>query len=101
MTEQGALRDPLVERRFEHVDVVDALPGVRAFAEQILVHVGDCEGVRVQSAGAGEHALEQRSVTTRWQRRRDSRLKHAVSLDHAAADRIQPRTVEGMRHLPD
>ena len=32
VTEQRALWNPLVERRFEHVDVVDALPGVRAFA---------------------------------------------------------------------
>ncbi len=51
--------------------------------------------------GTGEDALEERSVTAGRQRRRDSRLQHGVPLDHAAAARIEPRTVERMRHLPD
>ena len=49
----------------------------------------------------GEDALEDRSLATRRQRGRDSRLKHRVTLDHATAMRVEPRTVERMSHLAD
>ena len=55
--------------RLEDVDIVDSLAAVRAFAEQILIHVGDRERVRVDAARAREHALENRSLAPGRQRR--------------------------------
>ena len=62
VAEQRGVRHAAGERGLEGVDVVDALAGIGAFAEQILVHVGDGGGVRVDAARAGEHALEQRTL---------------------------------------
>ena len=101
VTEHRALRNPPVERGLEDVHVIDSLAGVGALAEQILVHVGDGEGVRIHAAGAGEHALEQRSLAPGRQRRRDPRLQDRVPLGHTAGARIEQRAVEGVRHLPD
>ena len=85
VTQERVLGNPPFERGLEDVDVVDALAGVGTFPEEILVHVGNGEGVRVDAARAGEDALEQRSLATGGQRRRDARLQHRVPLDHAAA----------------
>ena len=49
------------ERGLECIDVVDALAGIGAFAEQILIDVGDGRGVRVDAAHAGEDLLIQRA----------------------------------------
>ena len=101
VTEQGVLGDPAGERRFEHVDVVDALAGVRAFPEQILIHVGDGERVRVQAAGAREHPLEERAF---WLTGSDG-VTRGCSTAYPSTTRpvarIQPRTIERMRHFSD
>src|ERR1700735_2553595 len=70
---------PPAESRLEDVDIVNAFATVRAFAEQILVHIGDCERVRVDAACTREHALKNRSLAPGRQRRRDTRLQHPVS----------------------
>ena len=74
-----------LQRGLEGVDVVDALAGVGALAEQVLVDVGDRRRVGIDAAVAGEDALEQRAFRADRQRRRDARLQHAVALDDAAA----------------
>ena len=51
------------QRGLEGVDFVDALARVRAFADEILVHVGDGSGIRIDAVHAGKHALEQRTLT--------------------------------------
>ena len=59
VAEQGRIRHAIGERGLECIDVVDALAGIGAFAEHVLVNVGDRGGVRVDAVHAGEHALEQ------------------------------------------
>ena len=51
VAEQRVVRNPAVERRLEGVDVVDALAGIGALAEQVLIDVGDGGGVRIDAAG--------------------------------------------------
>ena len=101
VAEERVLRNAPRERRLEDVDVVDALAGVGALAEEILVDVGDGERVRIHARRAREDALEERSLAAHRQRRRDARLQHGVALDHAAGAEIEPRTVERVRHLAD
>ena len=72
------------ERGFEGVDVVDALAGERALAQQVLVDVGYRGGVRIDAGGAGERALERRRLGAHRQREGDARLQDGVALDHAA-----------------
>ena len=101
VAQQRVVRNPAVHRGFENVDVVDSLSAERSFAEQILVHIGNRKRVRIDTAGAGENALEDRTVAPRRQRRRHSRLKHPVPLDHPAAIDVELRTVECVSHLAD
>ena len=61
MTQKRVVGNAAAQRGFENIDVVDALAAVRTFAEQILVHVGNCKRIRVDAARAGEDALENRS----------------------------------------
>ena len=62
VAEQRGVRNPAGERGLEGIDIVDALAGIGAFAEQILIDVGDGGGIRVDAADAGEDALEQRAL---------------------------------------
>ena len=87
--------------RLEGVDVVDALSGVRALAEQVLIDVRDRRRVGIDSAVARKDALEQRAFGADRQRGRDTRLQHAVALDDAVLVRIEARPVERVRHLAD
>jgi len=101
VAEQRVVGDAAAERGLEDVDVVDSLAVVRAFAEQILIHVGDGESVGIDTGAAGEHALEDRALAAGRQRRRDARLKHPVSFADAAIVRVEARRVQRMRHLAD
>jgi hypothetical protein len=47
-----------VERRAEGVDVVEALAGERAFAEQVLIGVGHCSGVGIDTGVPGKESGE-------------------------------------------
>ena len=58
VAEQGVLRHAPGERRLEGIDVVDALAGVGALAEQVLVDVGDRRRIGVDAAGTGEDTLD-------------------------------------------
>ena len=101
MTEQRAFGHAAVERGFEGIHFVDALAGIGAFAEEILIHVGHGRGVRIDAAHAGDDALVERPLATDWQRRRNARLQHAIAFDDASGAGIKPRMVERVRHLAD
>ncbi len=101
VAEQRVLRHAAGERRLEGVDVVDALAGVGALAEQILVDVGDRRRVGIDAARRGEDALEERALAADRQRRRHARLQDAVAFDDAPAVGVEARPVERMRHLAD
>ena len=79
VAEQRRVRHPAGERGLEGIDVVDALAGVGAFAEQVLVHVGDGGGIGIDAVHAGKDALEQRTLAADRQRRRDPWLQHGIA----------------------
>ena len=101
VAQHRAVGDAALQRRFEGIDVVDALSGVRALAEQVLIDVGHRGRVGVDAVVARKDALEQRAFGTDRQRGRDARLQHAVALGDAMLERIEARPVERMRHLAD
>ena len=65
VAEQRVLGHAVGQRRLERVDVVDPLAGEAALAEQVLVDVGDGDGVRVDAGRAGEDPLEDRAARAR------------------------------------
>jgi hypothetical protein len=69
------------QRALERVDVVDALADERAFAEQVLVDIGNRARVRVD---AGFAAIQPRIAGTvgARQAQADARLQDAVAFDH-------------------
>jgi len=50
VTEKRIVGDASSERRLEHVDIVNSLAAIGAFAEQILIDVGDRASVWVDAA---------------------------------------------------
>ena len=84
VAQERVLRHAVRHRHVEGVEVVDPLAGVAPLAEQVLVHVGDREGVRVDPRRPGVDPLEERRLVLLRQRRRDPRLEHAVAVGHAA-----------------
>ena len=101
VAEKRRIRRPAGERGFESVDVVDAFARIGAFAEQILIDVRDSRGVGIDSAQAGEDALEQRALPADRQRRRDARLQHRVAFHHPARGCVEARAIQRVRHLAD
>ena len=85
VAEQGVLRHAAGERRLEGIDVVDALAGIGAFAEEVLVDVRDGGRVRIDTAGAGEDPLIERTFAADRQRRSDARLQNGVAVDDPSA----------------
>ncbi len=59
VAEQGRVGHPVGKRCLEGIDLVDALAGIGAFAEQILVDIGRGRGIGVDAVHAGKDALEQ------------------------------------------
>jgi ABC-type lipoprotein export system ATPase subunit len=57
VAEKRVLRCLSVERRLEGLDVVDPLPGVGPFFEEVLVHIGDRGRVGVHAPGTRDDAL--------------------------------------------
>ncbi|MCY1284316.1 hypothetical protein D9M70_332150 [compost metagenome] len=89
------------ERGLEGIDVVDALAGVGAFAEQVLVDVGHRGRVGVHAAGAGRQALVERAFAAQRQRRRHARLQDGVAAHHALFGIAPAHAVQGVGHLAD
>ena len=87
--QQRVLGHAAVERRRERVDVVQALAGEDALAEQVLVDVGDGRGVRIDAGVAGVDPGEERSGRARH-RHADARLEDAVAGGDAAEPRDRP-----------
>jgi len=64
VAQQRAVGHAAGKRRFERVNIVDALAGVGALAEQILIHIRHRRGVGIDAACAREGTLKNRSLTT-------------------------------------
>ena len=65
MAEDAVLGKAAVERALEGIDVVDALADERAFAEQVLVDVGDGARVRIDAGLAAEQPRVARAARCR------------------------------------
>ena len=100
VAQHGVVGDASGQDGLERVHVVDALAGVGALAEQVLVDIRRGAGVRVDPRRAGRDPLEERALAAR-QRRRDPRLEHGMALHHAPGDGIDPRAIERVRHRAD
>ena len=98
--QQRVLRHAPLERRRERIDVVQSLAGEDAFAEQILVDVGDGGRVRIDAGVAGVGAREERPRRARH-RHADARLQDAVALGDASRLRVEPRLVQRVRDDAD
>ena len=98
--QQRVLRHAAVERRVERIDVVKALAGVDAFAEQVLIHVRHRGGVGVDAGVAGVGPREQRSGGA-GHGHADARLQDAVALHHQLRLGIDDRPVQRMRDDAD
>ena len=88
--EQRVLRDRAFERRGEGVDVVEPLAGEDAFAEEILIGVGDRRRVGIDAGVPGIEPREQRTGGAH-ERDADARLQDAVALGDAAGLRVERR----------
>ena len=100
MAEQRRVRHAACQRRLEGIDIVDALAGIGAFAEQILIHVGYGRRIGIDAVHAGEDALEQRAFAPDRQRRRHPRLQHRVALDDPARTASKRGRLSGWAILP-
>ena len=98
--QQDVLRRGVLERGHERVDVVEALAGEDAFAEQVLVGVGDRGRVGVDAGVAGIEAREQRPRRAR-EGDADPRLQDAVAVGDAPGLRIEGRAIERVRDDAD
>ena len=63
VAQNGVLRHFPGRGQFECIDVVNALAGVRAFVEQILVNVRDSCRIGIDTSRTGEYFLSERSFT--------------------------------------
>ena len=97
VAEDAIRRQPARQREAERVDVIDPLADERAFAEQVLVDVGDRARVRIDAGLAGEHPRVARAARAR-QPGRHARLQDAVAVDDAASGNVVARHVQRMRH---
>ncbi len=55
----------MFERSLKSVDVVETFAGEAAFAEEVLVNVGDCGRVRIDAGVAGKDLHKLRTRSTR------------------------------------
>ena len=99
VAQDRVLGNTALKSGFEHVHIVDSFSAVGAFPEEILIHVGNDERVRVHAAWSGEYALKERSRATRRQCRGYARLKEGVSFDDTAGSHISLWPVERMSYL--
>ena len=100
MAQERVLGHALSERGLEGVDVVDALAGVGALAEEVLVDVRDGARVGVDAARARRRRAGRASRPARGQSGRDARLEDAVALDHAAGRGSKRGRFSGCASVP-
>jgi hypothetical protein len=81
VAQERIFRDAILEGALECLHVVNALPDVAAFTEQILIHIGNRCGVRVESHVPRKHLGERRRCRTHCADRY-TRLQDAVALGH-------------------
>src|SRR5690348_7049115 len=81
VTQQRVRRHAVFERVLKRVDVVQALAGEAALAEEVLVNVGNGGRVRIDAGVAGKD-LDQLRTRGARERNADARLQNAVAVNH-------------------
>ena len=100
VTQQRILREAIESRALERGDIVDSLAGVRALTEEILIDIGHCRRVGIDTGVAGEDRGEAGSIRA-LQRYAYARLQDAVPLNDARAAVAENGAVERMRDRSD
>jgi hypothetical protein len=95
VTEQGVVRNPILEDLGEGSEIVDSLPHERAFCEDILVYVGDYVGVGIES-GLSRKKLGKPRTRGRCERDRYARLDQCVPVYYTTSMRIDNGTIHGV-----
>ena len=94
VAEKRTFRHPAGERALEGVDIVDALAGVRALPEEVLVDVRHGGGIGVDARRTRRDPLVDRALAIRGHGGGDAGLKDPVALHHPTLARIQPGLVQ-------
>ena len=100
MGEKRVFRNGAFERRREGIDVVESLTGEDAFAEEVLVGVGDGRRVGIDPGMPGIQPRKQRAGGAH-ESDADARLQDAVAFGDTASLGIERRAVEGMNDDAD
>ncbi len=100
MGEKRVFRDGAFERRYEGIDVIESLTGEDAFAEEVLVRVGDGCRVWVNPGMPGIEPRKQRAGGAH-EGDADARLQDAIAFGDTASLGTERGAVEGMNDDAD
>ena len=101
VAQQRVLGNSASESGFEGIDIVNALAGIGALAEKILVDVGNRRRIGIHAPRTGEDPLIEGTLAADRQRRRDARLKNGVTVDDTLQGFVEFRPIQRMGHLAD
>src|SRR4051812_11223107 len=87
----------MFERLFERIDVVDALTDKGPFSEQVLIHIRNGAGVRVDARFTSVESRVPRSVGA-GQADGHARLQDAIAFHDSLRAGIVPWTIQGVSH---
>ena len=101
VAEHGVFRHPPGQRRHEAVDFIDALASERSFTQQVLVEIGRCRRIGIDSRRPSRQSFKRRLAAPHRQRHGNARLHDAIARDHPPQGDIEARAVQRVRHLAD
>ena len=97
MTEEGIPRKTAGKNARHRVHFVNPFTGECAFAEQILVNVGDGAGIRVKPTLASENGCQSRARRA-LHTHIDAGLQNAISGHHDITDGVDDRLIQRVRN---
>ena len=97
VAEDPVLGETSFERPLEGINLVDALADERAFAEQVLVNIGNSARIGIDAGLASAHCRIPRTVHA-GQAHGDPWLEDAVSLADTLLVFVVSRTIQRVRH---
>ena len=102
VAQDAVLGHAVAQRAFENIDIVDAFADKRAFAEQVLIDIGDRPRIGVDASLAAVQPGVAAAVGA-GQTQGHAGLQDAVALDHDVALRAaaEARPVQRVRHGGD
>ena len=101
VAENRVFLDTVLQRRFEGINVIEALAGEGAVLEDVLIEIRNREDIRVETPIGREDPLEERRLVACREGRRYARLKDGVAASHLSPGGIEMRLVERVHQLAD